>query len=217
MCTITMNIIGTRFMMAQHVSTRINWANHKNLLSLSRELAISKPSEYAQYLGPSQKLAKLVADPDNPRQCLIEDWNDLDETVCEFGSPEFADHMSGHVYMQGTIHEDKSSKGIRVAQLVPHLDNHELERCLESCQMWPANTVMDSQVLQILLQSLDQECLSRSKKDNNMDLKMAFLLCNIMATMWQKCQFVPATLEQQLKLVQEGMSNRDLVTVLLLA
>ena len=63
---------------------------------------------------------------------LIEDWNDIHGVAKDFGTPEFADHMSGHIFMQGTPIEDKCSKCVRIGDLF-HLFNFEMQIKLHIC------------------------------------------------------------------------------------
>ncbi len=82
-------------------------------------------------------------------------------------------------FFQGTIHEDKTSKGVRVAELIPRLKTAEIFTCLQHCQKWRLETVRDSHTLQVLVAALDKELLNRLKSD--IDTKESVMKAGILS------------------------------------
>ncbi len=75
-------------------------SDYHNYVCLARDLANQNPIKYSLLRDLELKLPPLTPLKSDPRENLVEDWNDINEIATEFGTPEFADHMSGHVYMQ---------------------------------------------------------------------------------------------------------------------
>ena len=110
---------------------------------------------------------------------LIEDWNDIHGVAKDFGTPEFADHMSGHIFMQGTPIEDKCSKCVRIGDLFHLFNDDQLKDGIYCITEW-RDSVKDSEILKNLVKRLDEECCHRLEKFSESEkLSLSFALSEL--------------------------------------
>ncbi|XP_059078599.1 uncharacterized protein LOC131877051 [Tigriopus californicus] len=119
-----------------------------------------------QELNPYKVLQPLQAkdletDPNNFRENLIQDFNEIYHTVKDVGYPEMADQISGVVFMHATLEEDKCSKCMRVIDYLGMMSDTELIQAMQCTTQWP-DTIKHSDVIRDLMKKMDSEFLRRA-------------------------------------------------------
>lgn len=157
----------------------------------------------------------LVAGSDDDLEDVIADWNDIDGTVRHFGSPELADHLSGHIFMQGTPVEDKSAKCVRLGDLLHRFSDRQFVHCVQCVLRWQPDYIADSGILQELLIKMDGEAAHRrSQLQCHDNLKVVFAFARL---------FTPATKSPSMTIeawkvsIAEEAIQRVILFLLLLA
>ena len=86
--------------------------------------------------------------------------------------------------MSVSMYEDKCSQAFRTADHISDFDTHELLVALEQCQSWEGKTVAESDTLQRIIKSLDEDCAQRMESMNQDKLvRTAFLISMILPKM----------------------------------
>ena len=142
---------GSRF---KSLYVRLTETEHANLRGLATELYHLDNVKYDLCKPPPNQVEETTT--------LSSDWHDIHECSLMYGSPELADHLSGHIYMRATVYEDKCSQAYRLADQVAELSPHQLQACLALCAQWPRRTVAESETLQKIIQAIDSQCHGRS-------------------------------------------------------
>lgn len=136
------------------------WNLSEELLRSATESSSDKKKMYKCFQIQEVKELKVPKMCREEKRELIRDWNDIHGVSRDFGSPEFADHMSGHIFMQGTPVEDKSSKCVRIGDQLDLFDHDELHQCIQCTLSWK-DSLKDSAILQGLIKSIDSQCEKR--------------------------------------------------------
>ena len=155
---------------------RLSESEHSNLVGLATELYHQDKVKYDVCQPPLSSLEDVT---------LSKDWEETHDCTVMYGSPELADHLSGHIYMRATMYEDKCSQAYRLADLVPEFDNPQIISCIGQCTQWPLKTVTDSETLQRIVKAIDAESYKRCQNgewdDSAQMQRAAFLIsCNLL-------------------------------------
>eukprot|EP00096_Caligus_rogercresseyi_P000742 TRINITY_DN11253_c0_g1_i1.p1 TRINITY_DN11253_c0_g1~~TRINITY_DN11253_c0_g1_i1.p1 ORF type:complete len:251 (+),score=13.92 TRINITY_DN11253_c0_g1_i1:45-797(+) len=116
---------------------------------------LSRHRRYADILKPGPKLRF-----DNEERVIIADLQDIHETITKMGPPELADRICGS-YLSGSIHEDKTSKTLRISESLHLLHEDELNGLLSLLVEDWSSSAHDSPAVKCLIGSLDPECTRR--------------------------------------------------------
>lgn len=144
---------------------------HANLTGLAGDLYNQDKVRYEICRPPTENDANSMPN---------EEWKEVHECTLMYGSPELADHLSGHMYMSRSIVEGKCSQAFRVAEHVRDFNDQELQDCLRHCSKWPLKTVSESETLQRIVSHIDAECYKRAQANyspSEMSFRTAFLFC----------------------------------------
>lgn len=154
----------------------------------------------------------LETDPNNLRDNLIQDFNEIYHIVKDVGYPELSDQISGVVFMHATLEEDKCSKCMRVTDYLGMMSDAELVQAMQCTTQWP-ETIKQSDVIRDFMKKMDSEFLRRKAAfEYKEQLELAFGLSCLHFLSYLKFPF--SVLKSVMEQTKLGCQTKEEVTVL---